>query len=935
MAAARFLGWRQKGENSKLLSPLPELAPVLPSASSSADASSWLLEPATPRDRDPQTITRAEWSDASSFGTSDGFNLAKWRAECTAELEAAAVHRRWAKPLAKPGRLSPLGDLGEEFTATFVKGACSDSDCVIQRGLSTFVKTTKQLSDKEQALRMRQNAAEVSKQNRRLAAKWREQKERALTRTEDPEQGVLAHHCTIKAPTKEESDDRRKRVFKAISRIQSTRLKANSEDFIIDAFRSSVVVPPEQRRASVELKKKEEEMLAIQRRAVRSRIKDAVNGHLEHRVRHARKVMRRREKWKAHLAKHVSALPEALRQIIKEAFNLYARSNDTEMGIHYSDIRKALTYVGVNGNSGREKMAVERACAETASNILKQYSRFEKTLVQPDDTECDFGHEPTFNVNRDTVLADDAYTKHLIDFEEFCAEVVANARKELSTVRQDAHFSEFQTVLREKNHESVFLTIYDFKRLALRLNMDCALIDKAITNLCPNAKIAGHRATTMGGVQEAKWRTDITLDFHTVHGILMDLEQHNAHLSHKRELEIKAKADLNDEVFWQYTGMLVRLHDIFYAIDTNRCDCLDFTETKLALHHLGFQPHRPREIEAVDMLLKLCDVDGSQTFNFREYLDIVGRLRMHQRGARQAKLRHEFGIEVKAELARSNTEEEKRRLNRNKATSFIVDRDPTVSQDRLPFLVNNALGLNTKNTRERELLNNTTATACEGDIRFSVFEELCQTIQETLNREEVHDQIADAESLGISSAHLGRYQAAFDSARSRDNPFINFRDVPKIVRELLAQLPPKEELDQLMEDLLKKNSGSHEISFLIFIRFMCSFSPSTAKLATSRPFTVDSVPEKKLRQILQLFPVSPEYIDAASASELPDVVATFLGVRPFFNLREHKVPICNIRQLVMYAQKRAPMHHVFKSTEDLTNSMFAAVSQIQLQGEMA
>jgi len=534
---------------------------------------------------------------------------------------------------------------------------------------------------------------------------------------------------------------------------------------------------------------------------------------------------------------------------------------------------------------------------------------------------------------------------------------VTKVRQELSDIRQELHFNEFQAVLKSSSNESVFLDLHQFRRLAHRLGIDQVLIETtvndmtAVPTLKPAAPVGKNlfRMTLSEATQAPppEIKEGLILDFFTVSVMLMDLEEQNNHRLHKRELQIKAKAQLSVEAFWGYQGELARLYDNFQSHDSDRCDYLGWEETKQLLHHLGLLPYRPREAEILGRLLRDCDSDGSQTFTFDEFLELIAAVRGHQRAVREARLRREFGryiklqqggqASLKAAAASRKGETPARHqsvvemaLNQRVQVDVRPDNSTNLEVERLHGLLT-AVGLSGNTNVERDVIDLTIRNSCEVSITFAGFEELCQRICENITRDEVEEQYADAESLGINNFKLHRCQAAFDNARIKDTPGLKLLDLPKVLGKLLIRPPPQQELDEILEVLSAKpdslmKPGDTELPFRTFLRLMSIVFGGQGNMTKDRPFTLKDVAEKKLREILILFPLTSEYIEEAPAADLPEMVGNFLSVRPNTNLRELNNPISNIRQLITYAQKRSALRMDMKQPETFVSKMEAAVS---------
>jgi len=351
--------------------------------------------------------------------------------------------------------------------------------------------------------------------------------------------------------------------------------------------------------------------------------------------------------------------------------------------------------------------------------------------------------------------------------------------------------------------------------------------------------------------------------------------------------------------------------------------------------------------EVLDRLLREADSDGSQSFTFDEFLELIARVRAHSRTSREARLRREFGRYVKMQqggvgmsnLYRSGNGQysDEDQPSRGDVAAAIyqhvrLDANPdySVDVDRLYALLN-SVGLSGKTSAERELVHFTISASCETAISFPAFEELCQSICEILVREEVQEQYANAEALGINNYKLYKYQAAFDHVRTKDHPTINTLDLPKVLAKLLVRPPPKADVEIMLEQLNATDIQMHEISFLTFLQLMTSMFAGSVQLVKEIPFTLKNVSDKKLREILRMFPLASEYIEEVTVTDLPELVGSFLGMRAATDLREMYPPMSNIRQLLTYAQKKSATRMESKQPDALIGQMELAVRQNQLK----
>jgi Ca2+-binding EF-hand superfamily protein len=233
-----------------------------------------------------------------------------------------------------------------------------------------------------------------------------------------------------------------------------------------------------------------------------------------------------------------------------------------------------------------------------------------------------------------------------------------------------------------------------------------------------------------------------------------------------------------------------------------------------------------------------------------------------------------------------------------------------------------SLGFSGRTSAEREIIDLTVIDTCGTSVTFAVLQDLCQLICERLSTEEVQEQYANADALGLSKDRLHKLQAAFDHVRTKDHPVINVLDLPKVFAKVLATPPRQPEVVELLEMFCPKRK---EMTFLQFLQAMCWLFSRQVSLTQEQAFTLQSVSEKKLREILRLFPFSPEAVEDLSAHELPELVAHYLGVRGTTDLRELQHPVNNVRQLLALARKRSLARADTKQPQLLVQQIETAV----------
>jgi len=468
-----------------------------------------------------------------------------------------------------------------------------------------------------------------------------------------------------------------------------------------------------------------------------------------------------------------------------------------------------------------------------------------------------------------------------VDFEEFCSEIIGATRMALTTVRQDMHFNEFLRVL--EDGASVFLDHDQFRILGQRLGIREILVSEKLTELMENE--------SLNATSDSQKREVLSgLDFDTVHQMLVDLEEREELHRFRAELDIKVRKGIPEDKFWKYKSELVRMYERFQYYDADRSGRLGYKEVKMLLHSLGLQPYKVKEGLVVDRTLKECDIDKMESLTFYEFLELVAKFRQHQKVSREAKLRREFGKQVK----------EQGRLNE-------------VELESIHGLLG-AVSICGKTTEEREMVTKTVhevQMACDVVINFTEFEELCQRISERLGYLRVEHQIKIAEQLGIDKSKLVQYQVVFEQLHPKENGAITQDDFGKALYMLLARPPEKKELMQLCATL--GIDPNDDLSWSKYLKLLQAvYVGKSGWISKELPFTLRGVSDMKLREILRLFNLGEDYVNQVKSEELPELVGGYLNVKPDANLRVAaesgaglSQPVSNVGQLVSYATRVA------------------------------
>lgn len=838
---ARFLGWRESEGLGRV-------------AAGQA--------PAQRQPGESKKPSRAKWSDDAGFGQSDGFNIAKWRAECEADIREVEAAGRWRlvrQPVDSPRvghsprRTARLEPLKEEDVSTL-----NSSGPLISRGEMTEALARERARESlatERANRRAAAFAEAAREHRRLAAQWRDSKEHG-----HPINGKKkALHAYGVSPDSEGGEDalKKKRTEECISRIKAmTHAIVNAARFCSTDTTSSDKDHGDQDNPE------EVEETPSDMKELRTRVKHAVTTRLQQRRRHARKVLKRKEIRKA----AVMDIPDTSRRVFWDSFSLYS---DESGRLAIESLWKALAGVGLRGSGPRERSAVDATVQTVACMLAEENKKFESA--------------------RSVTVVDAEHMQRWVDFEEFCSEVVCACRTALSLVRQDMHFTQFLRVLEDCS--SVFLDRDQFRLLAEHMGIREKLVDEALDALDEPRRDLVSPDSPRANRESRVDRVAIEqLDFETVHKMLMEMEEREEQHRHKMELRIKDQKGIPEDRFWKYKSELVRLHAHFNGYDGDRSGRVGYKEIKMLLHSLGLQPYKLKHVDTVDRYLKDCDPDKMESLTFYEFLELISKFRQYQKSSRESRLRREFGRQVK----------QQGRVHELELDSILV--------------VLGTVGICGKTSEERDMITklvHDVQVSCDVVIHFRDFEDLCQRIVESLQCLRVEDHVLVAESLGIDKTKLVPYQFVFEQLSANDSGGITQEDFGKALFMLLARPPPKPEVDFLFENL--QIDPEEQISWKSYLQLLqMVYVGKSGWVSKELPFTLRRASDVKLREILRMFSLSEDYISQVTSEELPELVGGYLRVKPDADLRVAGEPgkglsqaISNVGQLMNYAAKES------------------------------
>mmetsp|Transcript_103733 Transcript_103733/g.268476 ORF Transcript_103733/g.268476 Transcript_103733/m.268476 type:complete len:802 (-) Transcript_103733:105-2510(-) len=766
----------------------------------------------------------------------------------------------------------------------------------------------------------RRRHREVGEEHRKLAAEWRAKKDEKLRGAKpEAEEEVGATSSGGEGSFKSGASMRR-----TMSQRQATRPDDSlaggeaEEDEVSDSRQASSLRVQDlvqhlrsnllgkgNRRATIGLEQYKETLRSTMKDASQGasrKVKAAIALRLKMRRQHTKKLVQ----LKRAREKRMAELPFDELQAHHRAFDLYT---DDDGNLPAEDLIRCLMELGLAGRTRHEKWSVDKLCSQIYYALLKEHDMpvagaaggstgsagaeashpnsrrssargplIAEALAAVASSQQTSGQRSTlFNC-----IGADRRTESLelpISFEDFSAEIVPAARKQLFGIRQEFHFSEFFRLLDQKDVDVVVLTSADFMSLVQthRLDQDVA---KAAINELREAEGLDKAQFNVRTKEATVVPDEVCFDAEVVHDLLMQVEEQTERKKRRIEHEIKDKIGLEDQVFWQYRHELIMLYNTFHHYDDDEDQCLTHAEAKLLLKHLGFQPYRQGpEAEHVQRILVESDEDGNGLVDFLEFLGLMDRIRVLQRADRCNKLREQF---IKHRRAHRSADVQAQDLRETLAGIGIPLREDHVE------LVERVV----------EELDIDLAA-----LKFPDLEDIAQRVVERLQSAMAEAILQHADKLGLSMDVFAEYQVAFDQLDVDGSGTLSFEEMRRALEMHMGRPPTVMEVEDLYLDL-KKNSDE-ELEIREFMWMMHTASAIKHLFKKGEAFTLRDVPPSKLRDILRLFRLAENYIVKISFEELLEHVANYLEVRTNSDLRE-ELPerVTNVRQLVAYVSKK-------------------------------
>jgi len=183
-----------------------------------------------------------------------------------------------------------------------------------------------------------------------------------------------------------------------------------------------------------------------------------------------------------------------------------------------------------------------------------------------------------------------------------------------------------------------------------------------------------------------------------------------------------------------------------------------------------------------------------------------------------------------------------------------------------------------------------------GALNLFETETLTQHIVERIYSEATDKAFACGIEMGLDETRITLYQRIFDEADEVGAGALDLERTQGILSKYIINPPPAEAIAHIFKDVVM--DGFSELSFQDFLQLMRQLGEKRRVEVREAPFTLRMVPERKLRDLLHMYPLSPAYIMGLPLEDLLENVATYTGFDIDQDLRKLAEPVRNPRQLL-------------------------------------
>jgi len=509
-------------------------------------------------------------------------------------------------------------------------------------------------------------------------------------------------------------------------------------------------------------------------------------------------------------------LPESETRALRKAFRIFD-FNDNGL-LDPRELRQCLHEMGLNGATPQERQEIASICS-------------------------------------DCMHADRG-----VDLHEFALDVVGRARLRLGEMRSGKMLRHFFKVDADGSGS---LSKRELSEVARTLGIDPRQLKKS-SKETPDDAHGLNRSETMPAALHRENggpnHDDKALDFEAFQKMIFAGKENSDRSVREKERAVQNREGLSEELFREFRSDLLMFHDLFLRYDKDESRTLDRGELMIMLWEFGLLS-RTQDRASIESMLTEADEDGDGTFDFKEFLLIVRRVRGHQIQHLETAQRRLFD-----------------RYDRDNSGSLCKTEVYELLSDM------GQVPMNRKEQDELGRLIEMVDVDGSGTLDFQEMQVLTQRIMEKLEQIRYEEEVNRGLRLGFTEDQLRDMRWVFDSLDVDGSRSLDFIEVKACFQQLGKNAPAEilaDSFSQLDDD------GSGTLDFFEFLELMRIvrdsdglFNDEADRLSTK----VKYIDSRLLRSVLERFKLTKVYVQSLSKDDLVELFNDFFGLGPDANI---------------------------------------------------
>lgn len=433
-----------------------------------------------------------------------------------------------------------------------------------------------------------------------------------------------------------------------------------------------------------------------------------------------------------------------------------------------------------------------------------------------------------------------------VDMYEFSADVVPAARARLAEMLSRELLRQFSFY---DTRGTGFASLGECLSIARSVGLDTDTVDRCITN--PAAGRAWSKGCNPANVP-----------FDIFHAVIAHCRERLQRVLRSYEVEVKNQMNVDEELFHKFRGDIILLNDLYHEYDMDGSSKLSISEITFMLRDFGLTSKDPAERNMVQQFLDRADEDFDGQFDFLEFLNVIQSIR----GMLQ------------------DTKNDERLAIFN---AYDKDHSGALSIAEISNLLSQ-LGVAPQTRAEQEELAELILLADDdgsGSIAFDEFQDLCQHIEEKLNRLRFDEEMDIGIGLGFTAVQVRDFRYLFDELDVNGSQTLDLTEVHtglKILGKPVSQT-------RIHKMFLKLNNDSYFanewVEFPQFLGLMALLRDSSTffeqdAMEKQEVTTPKALDVRTMRRALARLKMPKQYLATFSRDQLMERICKHLRCRP-------------------------------------------------------